>query len=68
MAKVEYTPKSLIENKLLAALEEPGNVAIVLTEYELKLVIDGLGELGTGPHVTGMIADLEKLLAGAFPK
>lgn len=69
-SKVEYTPKTVIENKLLAALD-PGSpsVAIILTSDELDLLIDAVALLadieGRGES---FLKDMRKLRAGAFPE
>lgn len=68
MSKVEYTPKEVIENKLLAALNEAGNVAIIATLEDLDLLIFALSLDFESPHRDGFLADLKKLRAGAFPE
>lgn len=69
MSKVEYTPKQVIENKLLAALEEPGQVAIIVNAEELQLFITAIALLPgrKSAKCKAFIADLEKLMQAAFP-
>lgn len=66
-SKVEYTPKTVIENKLLAALEQEGNVAIIATLADLDLLIFALSLDFENPRRSRFLADLRKLRAGAFP-
>lgn len=75
MSRVEYTPKEVIENKLLASLEQQGNVAIILTLQELDLLIDALKthqfDKFPGPisnRSKDFREDLQKLRRGAFPE
>ncbi len=76
MSRVEYKPKEVIENKLLAALE-PGspNVAIVVNLDELDLLIMAMNgnewncyEQNIAKRARQFREDLKKLRAGAFPE
>lgn len=70
MAKFKYAPKQVIENKLLASLEDGSDkVAIVVNKTELDLLISGLSMLAFKNHSSGdFLADMRKLRAGAFPE
>ena len=63
--KVEYVAREVIENKLLAALNETGNVAILASERDLVVMIEAPRK-STDPHARQMAEDYGKLRRAAF--
>jgi hypothetical protein len=71
--RIEHVSRSVIENKLLAALDdETGKVAILATENDLDLIVAAftLASLDrmAPPGLKEMLDDLKKLQKGAFGK
>jgi hypothetical protein len=74
--KVEYVHKSVIENKLLAALESnEGQVAILATKDDLETflaaiqlgMMDRMADGALRIKMKGLHADIKQLLEKAFP-
>ncbi len=71
---IHKSSRTIIENKLLVALEDPGNVAVILKEHELKTLIDAMvclaGATGATEaeraKVVEMTADLVRLQEATF--
>ena len=63
---VESVNRQVIENQLLAALDDKSKVAILATEEDLTMLIICLG-FSTGVKAKEMRADLQQLKAAAFP-
>lgn len=59
--------REVIENKLLAALDDEGKVAILATEIDLILFIKALAFYDT-PDSKDMASDLLRLKRAAFPQ
>lgn len=75
--KVEHTNRTVIENKLLVALEEKGQVAILATEDDLNILIGAIEHKLRGNWVCGKSEftklqsykeGLKQLRQGAFGK
>ena len=68
--KKEYSPRNVIENKLLLALEDGASVAILFTEADLRFMIAHLEESKGlwGPKSKGhdLLAGMKDLYEGAF--
>ena len=67
--KIEYTNHEIIERKLLIALEDNTKVAILASEKELKLLINGLKYLPdsmTSVLVLDLLSGLQELHKQAF--
>jgi hypothetical protein len=71
---IKPTSRTVIENKLLARLEEKGTVAILANEQDLHLMIAALGVYAKTTYSEAlrqkaleMAADFEKLHSAAFP-
>ena len=68
MASVKHTPRQVIENKLLAALDDGASVAVILKEADLRHLIGALrGEPVPDAWRLEFAGDLLQLLRGAFP-
>lgn len=65
-ARIVHTERRVIENKLLAALDDAAKVAIVTTREDLDLLIDGLAKLNV-ERARELVADMMKLREAAFP-
>lgn len=72
MAKVEHTSRQVIDNKLLAALDDEEKVAIVTNEDDVELLIDALSfyaqaaDAENRDKAATFIADLMQLKREAF--
>jgi len=67
--KIERTSRQVIENKLLDALNNSECVAILASEEDLRIMIDGLVALGPfHTKARHMAEDYGRLLNSAFPK
>ncbi len=75
--KVDFVTRRVIEKKLLDSLEKGGQVAILCTESDLKLLEDALDELlelsgryseDTFDRAVELSQGLKQLREGAFPK
>jgi hypothetical protein len=75
-SKIEYVPKTVIENKLLAALaSDEGQVAILATKSDLETFIaaiklsmmDRMADGALRQKMKGLHDDLQQLLTKAFP-
>lgn len=74
MTDIHRTRREVLENKLLVALDDPGNVAIIATEKDLQLMIDAMICYTSLPNLTEaersksieMTADLIRLQEAAF--
>lgn len=63
---ITHAPRSVIEGKLLIALQDDSNkVAMLLGREDLQMVIDGLKELDT-PRSMEFATDAQVLLDRAF--
>ena len=63
---VESLNRQVIENQLLAALDDKSKVAILATEDDLVMLINALGFV-TGDKAWEFRADLQQLKSAAFP-
>jgi hypothetical protein len=77
-ATIHSSSREVIENKLLMALEDPGTVAVLTNQADLKLLIESLTLYSLTPHrnipeqvqrvrARDFASDLQKLYAAAFP-
>jgi len=64
---VEQTSRQVIENVLLARLQDGNTVAILLNEDDLVLLIAALRNYDA-PKAAEMARDFSKLLASGFPR
>lgn len=69
---VSAVKRQVIENKLLAALDDRGKVAILATEEDLEIIITALllaesNRVVISSKYKEMRADLEQLRSAAFP-
>ena len=69
---VDRVPRDVIDGKLLAALDDDDKVAIVLSEFDLLMLIESvkhrialIGEESAG-QLVGMLGDMELLRREAF--
>ena len=81
-ATVEFSPREVIEEKLLQALEEAPTVAIILTEHDCDVLLgclrrdmeaqkamsgdDPRFDVKTFPRLNGLADGLQRLRDGAF--
>lgn len=68
-AKIVEVPRELIEDRLLAAMDDRDCAAILANKDDIALIIGAFESSPVGSTVKGqvMLQDLRKLLASAFP-
>lgn len=64
---VESTTRHVIENQLLAALDDKTKVAILANEMDLRIIITALEQYSGGPQ-RELATDMRQLLNAAFPQ
>lgn len=62
----EYVKKEVISNQLLAALDDKSNVALILSEDDLTILIYALQRLPRHRKAQLMLADIQQLRQAAF--
>lgn len=58
MADIEHTNREVIQGKLLAALDDEGKVAAVLSEADVRLLIDALDVYNEQRHPDPMAVQM----------
>lgn len=67
MSRVEHVGREIIENKLLATLEDDEHVAIVLSRKDIDALMGAfMGKLKLTERQVSMLKDLAQLRSGAF--
>jgi len=71
--KKQYVSRQVIENKLLTALEDSTNVAILASEHDLQIIIGSLNsslwmDKDDQKKARDMAESLSELKRSAFPK